>query len=264
MRRTSGTLFLDEVGELPPDVQVKLLRALQDGEIDPVGARKPVRVDFRLISATNRSLIDLVKEGRFREDLYYRLNVFPIRVPPLRERREDIAELVRHFTARFAAEEGKAFIRGVPAETLDLLRPLRLAGQRPAARERRLPRRGARRRRLARPRPNSRRVAASRRGRGAGHGRRRRAAADARRRVDRRGLRGRSPSAADDGLRLRRIGDVRPLAEVEAEMIRLAIARYEGRMTVVARKLGIGRSTLYRKLKELGLDEGVTEDIAAA
>ncbi len=116
-----GTLFLDEVGELPPDVQVKLLRALQDGEIDPVGARKPVRIDFRLISATNRSLIDLVKDGRFREDLYYRLNVFPIRVPPLRERREDIAELVRHFTARFAAEEGKAFIRGVPAETLDLL-----------------------------------------------------------------------------------------------------------------------------------------------
>ena len=116
-----GTLFLDEVGELPLDLQVKLLRALQDGEIDPVGARKPVRVDFRLISATNRSLIDLVKQGRFREDLYYRLNVFPIRVPPLRERREDIAELVRHFTARFAAEEGKAYVRGVSAEALDLL-----------------------------------------------------------------------------------------------------------------------------------------------
>ena len=116
-----GTLFLDEVGELPPDVQVKLLRALQDGEIDPVGARRPIRVDFRLISATNRSLIDLVKAGLFREDLYYRLNVFPIRVPPLRERREDIPELVRHFTARFAAEEGKSFIRGVTAEAMRLL-----------------------------------------------------------------------------------------------------------------------------------------------
>ena len=241
-------------------MQVKLLRALQDGEIDPVGARKPVRVDFRLISATNRSLIDLVKEGRFREDLYYRLNVFPIRVPPLRERREDIAELVRHFTARFAAEEGKAFIRGVSAETLDLLlrydwpgnvRQLENAVFRAVVLaddawlgpaefpqvlhhvEGAAPMTGG----VALPMlPNA---------------------------VSIDEASGPEAAAEDDGFAFDASGDVRPLAEVEAEMIRLAIARYAGRMTVVARKLGIGRSTLYRKLKELGLDEGVTEDVAA-
>ena len=137
-----GTLFLDEIGELPLDAQVKLLRALQDGEIDPVGGKQQVKVDFRLISATNQNLISLVDEGRFREDLYYRLNVFPIWVPPLSERLEDVPELVRHFIARFAAEEGKR-IDGIDADASAMLRPLYLARQYPPARECRVPRRRA-------------------------------------------------------------------------------------------------------------------------
>src|SRR4249920_113034 len=117
---SGGTLFLDEVGELPLAAQVKLLRALQEGTVEAVGARKPVQVDVRVVSATNRDLIADVKQGRFRDDLFYRLHVFPIAVPPLRERRADIPPLARHFLARFAAEEGKR-IRTIGPEALGLL-----------------------------------------------------------------------------------------------------------------------------------------------
>src|SRR5271166_1842094 len=120
LEASGGTLFLDEVGELPLSAQVKLLRAIQEGEVEPVGARKPVKVDVRLISATNRNLVSDVKAGRFREDLFYRLHVFPITVPPLRDRLEDISDLVRHFLARFAAEEGK-HVRTVSAAAMKLL-----------------------------------------------------------------------------------------------------------------------------------------------
>src|ERR1700689_4014966 len=102
-----GTLFLDEIGELRLDMQVKLLRALQEGEVDPVGSKRPVKVNVRIISATNRDLGQMARENSFREDLYYRLNVFPILVPSLRARPGDIGPLARHFIARFAAEENK-------------------------------------------------------------------------------------------------------------------------------------------------------------
>jgi len=102
-----GTLFLDEVGELKPDMQTKLLRVLQQKEIQPVGSGKALKVNVRIISATNRNLLEEVNQGRFREDLYYRLNVLPIKMPKLSERREDIPELVKHILARFCATENK-------------------------------------------------------------------------------------------------------------------------------------------------------------
>jgi DNA-binding NtrC family response regulator len=259
-----GTLFLDEIGGLPADAQVKLLRALQEGEIDSVGAKRPVKVDFRLISATNQNLIDLVKEGRFREDLYYRLNVFPIWVPPLRERLEDVPELIRHFVTRFAAEEGKP-IEGVDTEALEMLcrygwpgniRQLENAVFRavvladgPMLGVNEFPQiaahiEGYRVTVPAAPPPKERipkiegPVMLGEWAMGPqtvqmpnGNGR------------DSLGI----PALND-------AGEVRPLEAVEADMIRLAFGRYRGRMTEIAKRLGIGRSTLYRKLREIGLE----------
>ena len=115
-----GTLFLDEVGDMSAEVQKKMLRFLQEGEFRPVGGREPVRVDVRVISASNKDLRELVEQGKFREDLYYRLNVLPIRLPPLRDRREDIPQLVDHFLKRFCTEAGRSVMRLRP-EVVDSL-----------------------------------------------------------------------------------------------------------------------------------------------
>jgi DNA-binding NtrC family response regulator len=257
-----GTLFLDEVGELPPAAQVKLLRALQEGEVEPVGGRKSVKVDVRIISATNRNLIADVKAGRFREDLFYRLHVFPILIPPLRQRPEDIPELTRHFLARIAAEEGKR-VRGVSAQALALLSAFRWPGN-----VRQLENAIFRAVVLAdgeeigvnefpqitaqigsdaiaaqpiiEPSPA---MAA--------------AWPDAGEIIDRPSA---YAAATAPSLRLTDPhGDVRPLDDIEGEVIRFAIAHYDQQMSEVARRLQIGRSTLYRKLEGLGLETGSHE-----
>jgi DNA-binding NtrC family response regulator len=256
-----GTLFLDEIAELPSDIQVKLLRALQEGEIDPIGSKRPVRVNFRLISATNRNMIEMVSQGQFREDLYYRLNVFPILVPPLRQRPEDIEKLVEYFITRFAAEEGRK-VRGIKPTALELLKlyawpgnvrqlentvframvlcdgdELQLEDFPQIASlvegyEVKLP-----------PAPSLPARPPAPSGQAAMLGSRLPIA-----------------SAVSDGIALgipavTQGGHIRKLEDVEADMIRLALNRYRGQMSEVARKLGIGRSTLYRKMREMGLDE---------
>src|SRR5438128_5050973 len=115
-----GTLFLDEVGDIPPELQPKLLRVLQEQEFERLGGTKTIQVDVRLVAATNRDLAAMVADGRFRSDLYYRLNVCPIVLPPLRERRDDIPRLVRHFTQRFARRMGRR-IETIPPTVMDAL-----------------------------------------------------------------------------------------------------------------------------------------------
>jgi len=231
---STGTLFLDEIGELKLDMQVKLLRALQQGEIDPVGASRPVKVDIRLISATNRTLSQMVSEGTFREDLYYRLNVFPITLPPLRDRPEDVPDLINHFTRTFAASENKN-IQGVTAEAMAHLcdhdwpgnvRQLENAVFRAVvlAEDTMLTPQDFPQITGKQPMPD-----------------------------------GQAPMETGDGVSTGKPilnlhdndGHVRPLEQIESDVIRHALKHYDGQMSEIARRLKIGRSTLYRKIGEL-------------
>ena len=251
---SGGTLFLDEISEMPLAAQVKLLRALQEGAVEAVGGRKPVKVDVRIISATNRKLLDRVKSGHFREDLFYRLHVLPLTIPPLRMRREDIPHLLRHFLARFCAEENRP-ITGISGEAMAHLSQLEWPGN-------------------IRQLENAvyRAVVMS------DH--------------DQLGLEdflqvaGQSAATPTNSehseplivapafhstvpamisgsdipivpqpsagtlVMLTNAGEIRALEELESEIIRFAISHYRGQMSEVARRLKIGRSTLYRKLDE--------------
>jgi len=121
-RGDRGTVFLDEVGELRPEAQVRLLRVLQDKEIERVGGTEPVKVDIRIIAATNRDLDSMITDGSFREDLYFRLNVFPIKVPPLRRRKEDIPPLVYYFLKKKSLDMGMKSVPSPPPETIEMLK----------------------------------------------------------------------------------------------------------------------------------------------
>lgn len=259
---SGGTLFLDEVGELPLAAQVKLLRAVQQSEVEPVGGRKPVKVDVRIISATNRHLLDRVKAGHFREDLFYRLHVLPLTVPPLRNRREDIPHLVRHFLARFGAEENR-HVTSVSADALALLNAAPWLGN-------------------VRQLENAvyRAVVMSDSDELTAEDFAQIVAPGAAPLSGGEGLRLEShghmptivsPPVAMTGNEIPSIlsagppaisghgtlnlltadGEVRPIEEIEAEVIRFAITHYRGQMSEVARRLRIGRSTLYRKLETL-------------
>lgn len=247
----TGTLFLDEIGELPLDMQVKLLRVLQEGEVDAVGSKRPTPVDVRIISATNRDLQDCVKEGTFREDLYYRLNVFPIAVPPLRDRREDIPALTDHFIKRFNAQE-RLSVSGASRETLEMLQNYEWKGN-----VRQLENMIFRAMILSDghtlkphdfPQVSGMAPVMS---------------SDIKSDLDSLVQLSTSADMSDDNAVsvLDREGHLRTLEEIERDLIQFAIENYSGHMSEVARRLGIGRSTLYRKVREHSLD---MEDVRSA
>ena len=213
-----GTLFLDEIGEMAPGLQVKLLRALQSGEVRPVGSTQAITVDTRVVAATNRDLEPMIRQGTFREDLFYRLNVIPILLPPLRERREDIPLLTEHFLARFAQRQGRVLRLSAAAMERLLrypwpgnVRELENAMERTAI--------------LARDET-----------------------------IEPRDL----PPHVDSGLALGPapgLAAEQTLAEAERAHIIQILERHGWNHSRAADALGIGRTTLWRKLKEYGIEK---------
>jgi len=233
-----GTLFLDEIGEMAPQLQAKLLRVLESRTFRRVGGTEDVRVDVRVLAATHRDLRRLVDEGRFREDLYFRLNVVPIEVPPLRARTEDVPELVRYFVGRFCGELGRPVPRVAPAAMSALssyawpgnIRELKNTIERIVLIE-------------LQPLTSA-------------------GAADDEIRLEHLPFEitgGRSPRASADAGPVFPAGQVRPLAEVERLAIQHALEVCGGNKTRAAGLLGISRQTLRTKLKEFALDEGADE-----
>ena len=254
-----GTIFLDEVGELPLDAQVKLLRVLQENEVDPVGSKNPVKVNVRVISATNRDLAEEVTLGRFREDLFYRLNVFPVEMPSLRDRKEDIPALINHFIGRYNAEERRD-VQGVRHEVMEVLVEQPWPGN-----VRQLENAIFRAVVLCESAYLSAEdfpfLSAEFEASGVTAGPplveefsedlafAEEDISDQPRRT--------VPSVYGDDNALSvfdREGHLRSLYDIEKDLISLALETYNGQMSEVARRLGIGRSTLYRKVRETGLD----------
>jgi DNA-binding NtrC family response regulator/tetratricopeptide (TPR) repeat protein len=228
-----GTLFLDEIGEMGLDVQPKLLRFLESGEIHPLGEPQPVRVDVRVVCATNRDLDALVREGRFREDLYYRINVVHLDVPPLRERREEIPAIVEHYLERFAREHHKGRLR-VADETMEYLVLYGWPGNvRQLMNEMRRLAALAETDAVLMPEHLDRRITAARRTR---------------------------PAAERELLPTELVVRLdQPLAaateHLERAMIQQAMAACDGRVEQVARRLGLSRKGLYLKRQRLGIDQ---------
>ncbi len=239
-----GTIFLDEIGELPLDLQVKLLRVLQEGEVDPVGSASTVKVDVRVISATNKKLDTLIKSGAFREDLYYRLNVFPVPLPPLNKRADDIQLLTNYFINEICARENRP-IKELTTNAIMLLNSYHWPGnvrqlenvvlravilsEGEMITEKDFPQILADIEQMDNEKKQ--------------HNRR-----------------------TDDLIKSMEIpeefhniciydgnADVHSIDFIEKMMIKYAYLRYDGRMTEIAKRLAIGRSTLYRKVEEMGL-----------